>query len=179
MIKSSTTSLSYTTNTYYGCVFYRCDSLMFISVPSSVKYISDFFPKRNKLLEKFYCYAINPPTLKDNITGPYSILFVPEQSIDLYKKASNWENFPFILPIESEATYVSQEKLYRDVKTSSKDGTVTLRGLKNGETVTFYNLNGKKIGQTVAKNGKASTKAGNEAIVIAKFGSSTIKIAVK
>ena len=66
----------------------------------------------------------------------------------------------------------------RGVVASAHDGIITLSGLDNGEVVKFYATDGKYLGSSVAANGAASF-AVNEALVIAKVGKDSIKIAVK
>ena len=56
--------------------------------------------------------------------------------------------------------------------------TSSVSGLDNGEEVKFYAADGKYIGQAVAANGTASY-AVSEALVIAKVGNNSIKIAIK
>ena len=56
--------------------------------------------------------------------------------------------------------------------------SINSSGLANGEEVKFYAADGKFIGQAVATNGTASY-AVSEALVIAKVGNNSIKIAIK
>lgn len=66
----------------------------------------------------------------------------------------------------------------RGILASAHDGIVSVSGLDNGEEVKFYAADGKYIGQAVATNGTASY-AVSEALVIAKVGNNSIKIAMK
>ena len=76
-----------------------------------------------------------------------------------------------------DATNINMAKT-RGVVASAHDGIVSVSGLDNGEVVKFYAADGKYIGQAVATNGTASY-AVSEALVIAKLGNNTIKIAMK
>lgn len=76
-----------------------------------------------------------------------------------------------------DATNINMAKT-RGVVASAHDGIVSVSGLDNGEEVKFYAADGKFIGQAVAANGTASY-AVSEALVIAKVGNNSIKIAIK
>lgn len=76
-----------------------------------------------------------------------------------------------------DATNINMAKT-RGVVASAHDGIVSVSGLDNGEEVKFYAADGKYIGQAVATNGTASY-AVSEALVIAKVGNNSIKIAMK
>ena len=76
-----------------------------------------------------------------------------------------------------DATNINMVKT-RGVVASAHDGIVNVSGLTNGEEVKFYAADGKFIGQAVATNGTASY-AVSEALVIAKVGNNSIKIAIK
>lgn len=76
-----------------------------------------------------------------------------------------------------DATNINMAKT-RGVVASAHDGIVSVSGLDNGEEVKFYAADGKYIGQAVATNGTASY-AVSEALVIAKVGNNSIKIAIK
>ncbi len=76
-----------------------------------------------------------------------------------------------------DATNINMVKT-RGVVASAHDGIVSVSGLDNGEEVKFYAADGKFIGQAVAANGTASY-AVSEALVIAKVGNNSIKIAIK
>lgn len=77
-----------------------------------------------------------------------------------------------------ETTNINAAKM-RGVLASSQDGIVAISGLGNGEMVSLYTVDGKKIGEATAVDGVASYAVGNIPIVIAKVGTSSIKIAVK
>ena len=76
-----------------------------------------------------------------------------------------------------DATNINMAKT-RGVVASAHDGIVSISGLDNGEVVKFYAADGKFIGHAVAANGTASY-AVSEALVIAKVGNNSIKIAMK
>ena len=67
----------------------------------------------------------------------------------------------------------------RGVVATQSDGMVTLSGLDSDEPVTFYTGDGKMVGRVKAINGTASMAVKAGEVVIARFGASSIKMAVK
>ncbi len=67
----------------------------------------------------------------------------------------------------------------RGVVATQSDGMVTLSGLDSDEPVTFYTGDGKMVGRVKAINGTASMAVKAGEVVIARFGDSSIKMAVK
>ena len=102
--------------------FYGCSSLTSITIPNSVTTIGDYAFADCTSLTSITCEAVNPPTL-----GNYAFegvnksipLYVPAQSIDLYKAAYQWEDFTNILPIGSQSGDVTTPTV--TVTTTSAD----------------------------------------------------------
>ena len=67
----------------------------------------------------------------------------------------------------------------RGIAIQSAGGFVTISGLDNNETVSFYGIDGKSLGSAAAINGTTSFAAQSGSIVVAKIGKENIKIAVK
>ena len=67
----------------------------------------------------------------------------------------------------------------RGVVIQSADGFITISGLDNNETVSFYGIDGKSLGSATAINGTATFAAQSGTVVIAKIGKESLKIAVK
>ena len=67
----------------------------------------------------------------------------------------------------------------RGIAIQSAGGFVTISGLDNNETVSFYGIDGKSLGTATAINGTTSFAAQSGSIVVAKIGKESIKIAVK
>ena len=67
----------------------------------------------------------------------------------------------------------------RGIAIQSAGGFVTISGLDNNETVSFYGIDGKSLGSATAINGTTSFAAQSGSIVVAKIGKENIKIAVK
>lgn len=82
--------------------FYNCGNLSEVILPASLKtierdafilYLSPvgYTPYHGI---NFYCHAITPPTINEySLNANESTLYVPSQSIDLYKKAPYWSEF--------------------------------------------------------------------------------------
>ena len=58
-------------------------------------------------------------------------------------------------------------------------GFVTISGLDNNETVSFYDLDGKVLGTAKSIDGNVSFSAKQGTVVVARLGKEGIKIAVK
>ena len=67
----------------------------------------------------------------------------------------------------------------RGIAIQSAGGFVTISGLDNDETVSFYATDGKNLGFSTAINGTTFFSAKSGSVVIAKFGNESIKILVK
>ena len=67
----------------------------------------------------------------------------------------------------------------RGIAIQSAGGFVTISGLDNNETVSFYGIDGKALGTATAINDTTSFAAQSGSIVVAKIGKENIKIAVK
>ena len=67
----------------------------------------------------------------------------------------------------------------RGIAIQSAGGFITISGLDNNETVSFYGIDGKALGTTTAINGTTSFAAQSGSIIVAKIGKENIKIAVK
>ena len=64
------------------------------------------------------------------------------------------------------------------MKVLCENGNVNITGLKNGEKVEFYSVNGQLLGTSVANSGAVSINT-TEHIVICKMAGTSIKVLVK
>ena len=65
----------------------------------------------------------------------------------------------------------------RGIIASCYDGFISISGLDNNESVSFYTVDGKALGSQKAINGTVSYTIGNNTkIVIARIGENSIKI---
>ena len=82
--------------------FWACTSLASIELPSSVTKLGDKCFCRSYKLSVLRCYATSVPSVGDNVFGSTKYtsddgyLYVPEESIDLYKNASQWGSWRHI-----------------------------------------------------------------------------------
>ena len=83
--------------------FYGCRRLRSVTLPASLERIGAFcFHQCDSLLE---VRNLNPePQVITNVFGNYTglprTLYVPRQSLDLYRSAPYWRDFPQILPLD-------------------------------------------------------------------------------
>ena len=100
--------------------FIGCTNLTKLTLPFSVQIIEDEAFANCTSLTEVTCYATIPPVRGDVVSDSPSDwffagvdvakipLYVPTESIDLYKKAEQWMFFNPILPIEPTTSYKSQ-----------------------------------------------------------------------
>lgn len=103
-------------------------------------------------------------------------LHVPAGCASKYKAANIWCNFRQISEGYNPTGIKSTE--VNDVKIHTDNGYVQLTGLKDGEKVEFYAIDGKLIGAQKA-SGSTVSIATSEHVVICKMGGASIKILVK
>ena len=91
--------------------FYRCRALTSIVIPAGVTTIETLAFHYCKALNSVTCEAVNPPALSGSVFLSTPIadatLYVPAESIEAYKTATEWKDFGQILPIEP-TSYKSQ-----------------------------------------------------------------------
>ena len=92
-------------------VFYRCRALTSIVIPAGVTTIETLAFDYCKALKSVTCEAVNPPALSGSVFLFTPIadatLYVPAESIEAYKTATEWKDFGQILPIKP-TSYKSQ-----------------------------------------------------------------------
>ena len=157
--------------------FQDCKTLASVSMPVATSIGSGAFSYCSSLCD---IYVGDQPAQCDNpfskVTYVTATLHVPAGCASKYKAADSWKNFAFISedydPTGIKSTKVNDVKIYTD------NGSVQLTGLKEGEKVLFYSLDGKLIGAQKANSGTISITA-SEPVVICKMGGKSIKILVK
>ena len=77
-----------------------------------------------------------------------------------------------------DATSINNVSM-RGIAIQSAGGIVTISGLNNDETVSFYAIDGKTLGFSSAINGTTFFAAQSGSVVVAKIGNESIKILVK
>ena len=121
-IPNSVTSIGYAT--FYNCTsltsieipnsltsigswaFSGCSGLTFVTIPNSVSSIGEGALYGCIGLASVTCEAVTPPDMGQNVfmSVDKSIpLYVPAESVNLYKSADQWKDFTNILPIEDSS----------------------------------------------------------------------------
>lgn len=161
--------------------FWYCDRIEAFTLPSTMQEIEDscFFQCVPK---KIYLKAKEVPV---NFSSSFdyedwfvkkrkeqTVLYVPEESLAEYKKECG-SLFKDILPLKS--TGIDDVEM-SNLKISSNGENLLISGLQDGTKIHLYSLDGKCIGEDVARNGTVSFST-SEPMVIAKIGNKSIKIA--
>lgn len=137
--------------------FAGCENLSNLVLPSSLKYLGSYAFEGCILLDNVFCYAENPPQIIGMqiddifIYSPFdseikwASLYVPEGSINKYKKAGSWGDFRFYIPLsENSPKPTGISNIYRDNKNS--DTFYSIKGVKvDRPTKGIYIINKKKI----------------------------------
>ena len=158
--------------------FRDCDALASISLPVATRISSGAFYDCSSLCDIYV--GDQPAQCSDDpfskVTYATATLHVPTGCASKYKAANHWKYFTFISedydPTGIKSTKVNDVKIYTD------NGSVQLTGLKEGEKVVLYSLDGKLIGAQKANSGTISITT-SEPVVICKMGGKSIKILVK
>lgn len=81
--------------------FKDCWALKTVKLPSSITLISTHVFEGCNVLKEIFCPAITPPQwyFYYEISTAYTLIYVPEKSINLYRSAPSWLEFDNILPI--------------------------------------------------------------------------------
>ena len=173
------TSISLPVATSIGNGAFRgCGALTSISLPVATSIGPDVFLSCSSLSDIYV--GDQPAQCSDDafneVTYATATLHVPAGCASKYKAADPWKNFASISE-DYDPTGIKSTKV-NDVKICTDNGSVQLTGLKEGEKVVFYSLDGKLIGAQKANRGTISITT-SEPVVICKMGGKSIKILVK
>ena len=156
--------------------FLGCDALASVSMPAATsidggafnycKFLSDIYVGA----EPASCYS----TSFDKVTYATATLHVPSGCTPKYKAADYWKKFSFISE-DYDPTGIKSTEI-DDVEIHTNRGSIQLNGLKAGERVTFYALDGSILSTVTAHDGRVSYSAQPGQIVIVKYRSKSAKI---
>lgn len=96
-LTSVTIPNSVTTINYYA--FQDCIELPSVTIPNQVTTIGRYAFERCNKLTSITCLAVTPPSIQSNIFNntPLEAIYVPAESVEAYKTASNWSTFADII----------------------------------------------------------------------------------
>ena len=84
-----------------------------IEIPENVKFIDYKGFSELKNLINLYCYAAIPPALGEDVFKKSNLknatLYVPESSVELYKRQKQWKDFKRIVAINNHPGYAVEE----------------------------------------------------------------------
>ena len=152
-----------------------------ITIPNSVTSIGECTFAYCENIENVYCYAEEVPSTDyhaffcSNIEN--ATLHVPASAIEAYKTTEPWSDFGTIKAIDTTVGIESAKE--RGIAIQSAGGFITISGLDNNETVSFYALDGKALGTAKSIDGNILFSAKQGTIVVARIGKESVKIAVK
>ena len=102
-------------NSISAQAFKDCSGLKKIVLPSGLTSLSSNTFVGNKALAEIYCYADTPAVMNSNFTDVDTmtcILYVPENSIALYKDANGWRRFQDIRPLPADKPEQPADAVY-------------------------------------------------------------------
>lgn len=75
--------------------FKSCTRLEIVDLPSNTKAMSDYVFQSCTSLKTLICRATTPPTIYSTAFSgvTFDVIYVPDNSLDTYKSASNWSKF--------------------------------------------------------------------------------------
>lgn len=128
---------------FYSCKFPK------VVIPSTVETIGDY-AFDNSIINVVICRAVNPPAISDRTfysqTYRTATLFVPEESVETYRKAPVWEKFTTRYPI-NEDQYAKVNDVWYEL---TQDFEAYVVPAQNNET---YNLTRLSVPATITYKG--------------------------
>ncbi len=123
--------------------FELCTGLRILSLPNSDLSIGEKAFNRCTGLKKIYCKTILPPTIDSNtfndLVKSQCTVFVPEGTLQTYKSAIGWAEFPNIT--DGRFSLVRNQKA-SDIQVYVNRSAVIINGANLGDEVTVYKTSG-------------------------------------
>lgn len=76
-----------------GAPFYQCMNLKLAILPETLTVIGGYIFSGCSNLETIVCRAIEPPTVYSTSIPSQTIIYVPDESVEAYKTATNWSTY--------------------------------------------------------------------------------------
>ena len=177
-IPSSVTSIRF-------FAFSNCKGLTSISIPFSVTSIEDdaFYACEN--LKSIYAYPTTPVDLIDSDYAFYGVdkttctLYVPKNSLDLYKTADQWQDFVNIEEMWGDGVSIEEVDLLNIYPNPATDA-FSVSGLEEVGVLNIVDLNGKTLlTQQVAANDYVSIDSLPTGLYIVKITTDGVTIEKK
>ena len=173
-----------------GC-FASCDKLSSLVITSSNTVIN-YQAFQCHGLETITCLGTIPPKCIYGAIGSMKVeyvfspiiydkpLYVPAESINLYKNATEWEKFKYINPISIEATAISLNKTELNLLIGQEEILIATLTPEDATTEIVWSTDDSNSIISVDQNGKVTALAVGEATVKATAGdvSATCKVTV-
>lgn len=143
-----------------------------LTLPASVESLGRYVITESSI-SNIYCYAQNPPSLKDKLREDNKkvTVHVPETSEDLYKVAPYWCYYD-VVPMPATSTG-SLDDISPAIRVSGNE--ITIDGIPADSILTVYTLDGRLAGQS------SSGHIGGlpQGLYIAKYGEMIEKLWIK
>lgn len=95
--KLTTLNIGSSVKTIGAVAFSCCNGLTSLTIPASVTYIGNAFQYCSDDLTEIICLNTTPPVVAGmglgGIDKNTTVLYVPENSVEAYESANEWENF--------------------------------------------------------------------------------------
>lgn len=158
--------------------FMSCKKMRTLSLPSTLRVIGeDVFMFMDDDID-IYCHALIPPINEnDDFISSRCRLFVPEESLELYKSTSPWNKAYSIEPLNPEVSIVKAEVLenLENVKVVVNKRNIFVEGLSEQDDIQIVNA----MGVTVYRGVEHEVELSAPGIYMVKAKGKTVKICIK
>src|SRR5574344_251123 len=163
--------------------FYDCTGLTSVTIPNSVKKINDSAFYGCSGLTSLDSYITDPIVVNLGLSIFYEVptstcvLHVPAGTKSLYQAAKQWKDFLNI--VEDLSSGIVAASSTDAIRYSVSGSTISLSGVTDGETVSFYTADGKSLGTVKASGTEVSfdTRAHHQTVIV-RIGKSSTKVSM-